>query len=33
VTDAYRAVVLLLIVASITFGVVLGAWVHTTLST
>ena len=32
-TTAYRAVMLLLIAASITFGLVLGTWVHTSLST
>jgi hypothetical protein len=33
VTDAYRAVMALLIVTSIAAGILLGGWVHTALST
>ena len=32
-TAAYRAVMVLLIVTSIAAGILLGGWVHTTLST
>ena len=32
-TDAYRAVMALLIVTSIAVGILLGGWVHTTLGT